>query len=267
MDSFISEKEKSLWANIVARPVVQAIVLALCFILFYIIYKLLQICFLLTSHAIVHGFDTDGLDAVSAKRKLRTTWTIIGMIFFFLLLYIHSIPAVNDYFWLSSKHTINISSSSAITLPDRSYFTVKANAEILQAQSGDGRLYRTYKEGPEQTFERLENGVCQLVPHEREILLSSLSPPSEAVGFTDEVVYLARFNLLEMPSYRYYLERIAHPSYLWKSREELSKIQVLMIRKAEWKVFLIEWNSIELVNSRRMYSIEALWNENAMICL
>jgi hypothetical protein len=267
MGPLISEKEKEVWAGIVARPTGQVIFLVLLLGLFWVGFIILKFVVFLLYHAIAWGLNTEGLDPEEARRKKRITWTVIGSILALMVWSIHRIPVVNDSLWLSKCHTTNIDGSWTVYIPGREHFTVREYSEELPMRDRDGYSYKTYKESMAHTEAQLMSQTCQLVPRGREATLTSEYAPSKAAGFIDEVAYLARFNVLEVPGYHYYTERFWHPSYLWKDKEELSQIYVTVVRKVSWKAFLAEWNNLETRNGLRTYTVEALWNEHALACL
>ncbi len=183
------------------------------------------------------------------------------------ILLIYRIPSVRDTLTLSNTSTTNIPGNECTFFPDRSYFVPTRESVVLTFEQSGSRLYFTYKGYTKNLASEIGKGSCHLVSRGEKIVLASNSPPICAVGFESTVQYTVVKSVASLPSPRYIQEHVIHPSYLFRKKDELSKLKVNYDVDESWGTFTREWSELwSFTNGSKPFEIKALSNEHALIC-
>lgn len=200
----------------------------------------------------------------------KTRSQILNRLSIFLLVHVvplyflYSIPSVRDWLTLSKTHTINHTNGYRIAFPSREHFVTK---DTRIGHQFEGRLYFTYAGYDERTMQKIELGSCQMVPRGLKIRLGSITLPTNAEGFENEVHYHVLQKVATLSRFEYALEWVKRPK-LWLNQEELGEVVVEIEKKSSWQQLFADWNTIQPNNggSHRPFEVKALSTEHAVIC-
>lgn len=211
------------------------------------------------------GHTLDPRGTVNKKVQIIQVLVIAG-IFLGTVLFLYKIPVIRDMVTLSRTHTTNISGSSTILFPDRSYFANDNERKVFKLDP-DGPTYVTYSGYTKNQSLSLKENFCLLVDRGEKASFSSLTPPIYAVGFEDTVTVVFKKPLKLVPRWRYILEMIGHPSYLLLDEKTRGDIVLTYSTSIQWNELYSEWQYLWMFNDGgKPIDIEAKWNEHALIC-
>jgi hypothetical protein len=199
----------------------------------------------------------------TTRQQVITQLSIVALLHGVPLYLLYLVPWVRDFTTLSDTHTINHTNGYRIMFPDRSYFVPEGSR---RGASFDSKTYITYAGYTEGTFQKMEQGTCQMVPRGRKMRVGSASPPTSAEGFKDEVKYITLQTVDTVSSIRYAWEWTIHPK-MWFHPKDLRELEVEVEKENPWKTFIDEWSIIRAdVEPYRSFEVEALTREHAVIC-
>lgn len=196
----------------------------------------------------------------------RLSCLVVPLLLIALLIY--RIPSVRDFISLKDTHTINRTNGYRISFPSNRSLFVTRDARYIVHNDGV-HVYIAYAGYTEKSMQKMESNQCQLVPCSERMGFSSYQPPVQAEGFEDEVTYQINVSVAQMRGWRYVLHLLVHPSYWFKSKNELSTILVQYEVTSTWEEFANNWNHVWLppnMDGRRQFEVKALAREHAVAC-
>lgn len=173
-------------------------------------------------------------------------------------------PSIGDFIFLSRTHTSNTGEHLGhLVFPEREYFVPKGKSTLIQGEHFLFVTYSGYNESPQS----MRLGSCHLVPRGEGVVLASFSPPEQAEGFSDEVEYRIKENLIETVPWRRHLFYLRHPSYIQKSNDELREILIYYEKEGSWREFKDDWEKIKAyTDGAKAFEVRAKFTEHAIIC-
>lgn len=197
------------------------------------------------------------------SRQVRTQILVIALAGLTICALVYQIPFARNL-TVSTTHTLNVSKyGGRLQFPEPHYFLPEGQRRGFEF---DSKTYITFAGYTKGVMQKMGSGQCQMVTNWHRTGLASLTPPTAAEGFADEVRYTVVQSIESLTGLRYAWERFTRPKHWWRI-DGLAQITVEREKTESWRRFIDDWDLVwKFGDGYRAFEVRSLWNEHALIC-